>query len=64
MYMFISALPVATVIAVLLAGWRSLHAAALGVAVALLVIAAAFAQPASHGWPPACTGRRCCWKCC
>ncbi|KOC30698.1 lactate permease [Comamonas testosteroni] len=47
MYMFISALPVATVIAVLLAGWRSLHAAALGVAVALLVIAAAFAQPAS-----------------
>jgi hypothetical protein len=34
------------------------------VAVALLVIAAAFAQPASHGWPPACTGRRCCWKCC
>ncbi|BDB71227.1 SLC13 family permease [Comamonas thiooxydans] len=47
MYMFISALPVATVIAVLLAGWRSLHAAALGVAVALLVIAAAFVQPAS-----------------
>ncbi|NIF86509.1 L-lactate permease [Comamonas sp. Tr-654] len=47
MYMFISALPVATVIAVLLVGWRSLHAAALGVAVALLVIAAAFAQPAS-----------------
>ena len=47
MYMFISALPVATVIAVLLAGWRSLHAAALGVAVALLVIALAFAQPAS-----------------
>lgn len=47
MYMFISALPVATVIAVLLAGWRSLHAAALGVAVALSVIALAFAQPAS-----------------
>ena len=47
MYMIISALPVATVIAVLLAGWRSLHAAALGVAVALSVIALAFAQPAS-----------------
>ncbi|BDR10778.1 L-lactate permease [Comamonas thiooxydans] len=53
MYMFISALPVATVIAVLLAGWRSLHAAALGVAVALLVIALAFAQPAST-WLAAC----------
>lgn len=48
MYMLLSALPVATVIAALLAGWRSLHAAALGVAVALPVIALAFAQPASQ----------------
>jgi hypothetical protein len=34
------------------------------VAVALLVIAQPLRSPLQHGWPPACTGRRCCWKCC
>ena len=47
MYMLLSALPVVSVIAALLAGWRSLYAALVGVAAALLAIAMAFAQPAS-----------------
>lgn len=45
MYMLLSALPVVSVIAVLLAGWRSLYAALTGVTAALLIIAFAFAQP-------------------
>ena len=47
MYMLLSALPVVSVIAALLAGWRSLYAALVGVAAALLAIAMAFSQPAS-----------------
>ena len=47
MYMLLSALPVVSVIAALLVGWRSLYAALVGVAAALLAIAMAFAQPAS-----------------
>lgn len=47
MYMLLSALPVVSVIAALLAGWRSLYAALVGVAAALLAIAMAFAQPTS-----------------
>ena len=47
MYMLLSALPVVSVIAALLAGWRSLYAALVGVVAALLAIAMAFAQPAS-----------------
>ncbi|MEG0938826.1 MAG: L-lactate permease [Comamonas sp.] len=47
MYMLLSALPVVSVIAALLAGWRSLYASLVGVAAALLAIAMAFAQPAS-----------------
>ncbi|PIG07984.1 L-lactate permease [Comamonas sp. 26] len=47
MYMLLSALPVVSVIAALLAGWRSLYAALVGVAAALLAITMAFAQPAS-----------------
>ena len=46
MYMLLSALPVVSVIAALLAGWRSLYAALVGVVAALLAIAMAFAQPA------------------
>lgn len=45
MYMLLSALPVVSVIAALLAGWRSLYAALTGVTAALLIIAFAFAQP-------------------
>ncbi|WP_332577526.1 L-lactate permease [Comamonas sp.] len=45
--MLLSALPVVSVIAALLAGWRSLYASLVGVAAALLAIAMAFAQPAS-----------------
>ncbi|MEG0044377.1 MAG: L-lactate permease, partial [Comamonas sp.] len=47
MYMLLSALPVVSVIAALLAGWRSLYAALVGVVAAFLAIAMAFAQPAS-----------------
>ena len=45
MYLLLSALPVAVVIATLLAGWRPLQAAMAGVGAALLAIAMAFAQP-------------------
>ena len=46
MYLFLSALPVVAVIAALLLGWRSLYAALLGVAVALLASVTVFKQAA------------------
>lgn len=46
MYMLLSALPVVVVVAALLAGLRSLHAACIGILAAVLVSAMAFPQPA------------------
>ena len=47
MYLLLSALPVVAVMAALVCGWRSLYAALLGVAAALLASVTVFAQPAS-----------------